>query len=111
MTPEEQRAKEMEYALGWLRNNDVNYGCLDMDEQTVATAQKILSMVPFALERNPMEMAVTMEGALDWLSSNGASMNFRIDDPSQAFTRRTAATGAGLAQSLLKPIKWNTLTW
>jgi hypothetical protein len=64
------------------KGNDLNYGCIDTDEQTVAIVQKILFMVADALERNPMEVAATMEGALDWQRSNGASKNFRFDDPS-----------------------------
>jgi hypothetical protein len=51
----------MEDAWGWLRNSDLNYVNLDIDEQTDATVQKILSTVPDALERNPIEMAATME--------------------------------------------------
>jgi hypothetical protein len=38
-----------------LRINDLNYDSPDMDEQTVAIVQTIRSMVPVALERNPME--------------------------------------------------------
>jgi hypothetical protein len=73
-----------------------------MDEQTIAAVQTILSMVPVALERNPIEVAAKLDGALDWPRSNGANKNFRFDDPSQASTRRTA-------QALLKPTKWNKL--
>jgi hypothetical protein len=58
-------------------------------------------MVPDALERSPIEVAATMEGALDWLRSYGPSKNFRFDYPSQASTRRTAATGAGLLSTAL----------
>jgi hypothetical protein len=46
-----------------------------MDEQTVATVQKILSIVPVAIE-----VAASMEGAPDWIRSNGASKNFCFDD-------------------------------
>lgn len=45
-TPEEQRAKEMEEALNWLRSNDLNYD--QMDELSLATYNKIESMVPGA---------------------------------------------------------------
>jgi hypothetical protein len=48
----------MEDALGWRRNNVLKYNSLDIDEQTDATVQKILSTVPDALERNPMEGAL-----------------------------------------------------
>jgi hypothetical protein len=107
LTPAEQRAKEMEDALGWLRSNDLNYDSIDIDEQTDATVQKIMSMVPVALGRNRIEVAATMEGELEWLRSNGTSKSFRFDDPSQVLTRRTAAIGAGLRSAALA----QALTW
>jgi hypothetical protein len=102
----------MEDALEWRRNNVLNYNSLDIDEQTDATVQKILSTVPDALERIPIEVAATMEGRFDWLR-NGASKNFRFDDPSWASTRRTAATGAGLPSAALAQADQmeQALTW
>jgi hypothetical protein len=91
LTPAEQRAKKWKMLSdGFITTT--NYDSLDKDEQTIATIQNILSMVQDALERNPIKLAATMEGALDWLRSNGASKIFCCDYPSQASTRRTAAT-------------------
>jgi hypothetical protein len=83
LTLPEQRAKEMEEALSWLRRNELNYDDPDRDDASARTMNKINSMVPGAMDKDPVEVAATMEAALVWLrASDDASTTFHLDDGS-----------------------------
>ena len=67
-TPE-QRAKDLEDALNWMRNKGTD------DESNDPTGQfrKIDSMLPKRPGQTPEERAREIEGALDWMRNNGVS--------------------------------------
>jgi hypothetical protein len=110
LTLEEQRAKEMEEALSWLRNNDLNYD--QMDEPSLATYNKIESMIPGAMEKDANDVAATMESALDWLRSNDASKPFSLDDISIASSfKKVPGLGLGTIEEARVKDMENALSW
>jgi hypothetical protein len=90
----EQRAKEMEEALSWLRSNELSYDDPDRDDASTRTMNKINSMVPGAMGKDPVEVATTMEAALVWLrASDDASTTFHLDDGSVGSSKNIPAPG------------------
>jgi hypothetical protein len=113
LTAEQERAKEMEDALSWLRTNDLNYDDPDMDDASVQTMSKIKSMVPGALDKDDLVKVPQMESALDWLrNSDDASVKtFNVDDISVSSRKKLGGVGLGTPEEARLKDMENALNW
>jgi hypothetical protein len=110
LTLAEQRAKEMEKALSWLRSNELNYDDPDRDDASTRTMNKINSMVPGAMDKDPVEVAATMEAALVWLrASDDTSTTFHLDDGSVGSSKNIPGPRLGTPEEVRARAMKNTL--
>ena len=91
----------MEDALGWLRDNDLDYDDLDLgDVQSISAMSKMNSVVAPDEDRSAFEVAGAMESALDWLCSNDAAKDFSLDYLSPASKGSKRSFGSGRISQL-----------
>jgi hypothetical protein len=91
-TPE-QRAKDLENTLNWLRNKGKDDEVFD----PTGEFRKLDSMLPKKNGQTPADRARDIKGALDWMRNNGVSPHDNDDDalkqfgklPSVPVSRRT----------------------